>query len=582
MHEPGRAVCQGGHVLTLFTPPPGRPLKISLGPYCLALAALLAAGCGTVRPPDPVPQPSWSAQAMPPEAADLDTVPHYLPDWPEAPPGLSSPATWEILYRDAFTATLEGEFEHARDILFVLQDMTAGGETAQADSLYAQHRRSLQRRIVLLGGLLAEQAAIAGPALAADSVLTMEYLALEAFAFPDSLVPATGTSLPSLKADLLKVQHARVDRWLEHFSGRGRSHFQIWLDRRAEVDSLLTAILEQEGLPAELVSLAMIESGLSPRALSSAGAHGPWQFMPGTARRYGLHIDWWEDQRRDWILSTRAACRYLKDLYAEFGDWALVLASYNTGEGRVRRQLHLNGHDNYWDYRLPRQTVEYVPKFIAAARIVADPTAYGFEVKPPTPLSWEELTVTDATDLSLIATGAGVSESLLTGLNPALLRGATPPGANGYRVRVPAGTATAADLALRRIPADRRLTWRKHSVQRGETLSHIAARWGTTVQAVQEANGMGRATLIRPGDQLLIPMPHELAAAARQRAEQAGRYLPPAGHERVTYRVKAGDTLSTIARQLGVSVAHLQKVNNIADPRHLRIGQTLAAYRPPG
>ncbi len=548
------------------------------------MAALTIAGCATTRTPGERTALATDPFAAPLayERAEIDTVPHYLPDWPQPPSGQVSPGDWEALYQDALSFAAAGDLEHARDVLFILQDMADASEPALADTLYLQHRRSLQRRIVLLGGLLAEQTAFAGNAAAADSVLTMEYLGLEAFAFPDSLIPATGTRLPALKADLLKVQHAHVDRWLEYFTGRGRRHFQVWLERKSEVDSLITAILRAEGLPTELIALAMIESGLSPRARSSAGALGPWQFMPGTATRYGLRINWWEDQRRDWELSTRAACRYLKDLYAEFGDWALVLASYNTGEGRVRRQLRLNGHDNYWDYRLPRQTVEYVPKFIAAARIVADPVAYEFTVPPPAPLVWDVVTVDDATDLSLVAAGAEVSEAVVNDLNPALLRGATPPDLRGYQVRVPAGTAGAATLALSRIPADRRLTWRKHAVQRGETLGHIAARWGTTVQAVQEANSMGRSTLIRPGDQLLIPMPRELAAAARQRAQQSGRYLPPAGHERVTYRVQPGDTLSAIARRLGVTIVHLQQVNDIADPRRLRVGQTIAAYRRPG
>lgn len=555
--------------------------SIGVGTALIGLLALTA--CGSTRSETPIlqtapPAPEhWSHL----EPAAVDTLPLLLPDWPAGPPGASSPTDWEALYQDALIATADGELDAVRDILFTLQELTTGYEPAGADTLYLEHRRSLQRRIVLLGGLLAEQTAFAAPAQAADSVLTMEYLGLDAFGFPDSLVPATGTRLPSLKADLLKVQHAKVDRWIDYFTGRGRRHFQVWLDRKAEVHDLVTAILVEEGLPAELISLAMIESGFSTRARSSAGAVGPWQFMPGTARRYGMRISWWEDQRRDWEISTRAACRYLKDLYAEFNDWALALASYNAGEGRVRRQLRVNGHDNYWDYRLPRQTVEYVPKFIAAARIAADPVFYGFTVAETAPLAWEELVVEEATDLNLVAACAGVSEAEVARLNPALLRGATPPGVGKHAVRVPVGTAREASLALARVPADRRLTWRKHAVKRGETLSHIATHWGTTVRAIQEANSMGRATLIRPGDQLLIPMPSDLAASIRQRAEQAGRYLPPEGYQRVTYRVLPGDTLGAIARRLGVSVAHLQRVNNISDPRRLRAGQTLAAYRPP-
>jgi len=510
-----------------------------------------------------------------------DTVPDLPPDWPVAPHGQATPADWENLYEEALASAAEGRPDRAQDLLFTLQELTSGEEPADADSLYLQHRRSLQRRLVLLGGLLAEQTAYQGDPALADSVLTAEYLGLQGFGFPDSLVPATGTHLPPLHADLLKIEHGKVDRWVEYFTGRGRRHFQIWLDRQGAVDSLITTILVEEGLPEELIYLAMIESGLSTRARSNVGAVGPWQFMPGTGRAHGLTIDWWMDERRDLVKSTHAACSYLGQLYREFGDWALVLAAYNWGEGRVRRQLRVNGHDNFWDYRMPRQTVEYIPKFIAAARIGTDPTAYGFTVSDPVPMSFEYLKVQDATDLALVAQCAKVDKDKVASLNPALLRRATPPGAKNYPVRVPEGTATQAERALRKIPADKRLTWRKHQVQRGETLSHIASRWGTTVKGIQESNGMGRDTMIRPGDQLLIPMPGDLSAQARARAEKAGRYIPPKGYERVTYTIRSGDTLGRIAQRLGVSVKHLKKVNGIKDTSKIYPGKTLAAYRPP-
>ncbi len=556
-------------------------------PAMAGLAALLALilqliACSGV--PAPEDDPAAIAPADTVTLLDLavtDTVPDLGPRWPEPPAGDVAPDQWEILYREALAAAAEGRLDHARDRLFVMQEWAGAPAPADADTLYLQHRRSLLRRTTLLGGLLAEQSAYAAAPARADSLLTAEYLGLQGVGFPDSLVPATGTHLPTLQADLLKVQHGKVDRWVDYFTGRGRRYFQIWLDRKAQLDSLITTRLAAHGLPADLVYLAMIESGLSTRARSSAGAVGPWQFMPATGRAYGLTIDWWRDDRRDLEKATDAAAGYLGDLYAEFGDWALVLAAYNAGEGRVRRQLRANGHDNYWDYRLPRQTVEYVPKFIAAARIGADPEAHGFTTPDPAPVGWDVITVAEATDLSLVAACAGVDPATVIDLNPALLRRATPPGARDFAVRVPAGTAGTAEVALRKVPADRRLTWRKHQVQRGETLSHIATAWGTSVHAIQEANNLGRSSLIHPGDQLLVPMPRELSEQARARAERAGRYVPPQGYERITYRVRPGDTLGAIARRLGVSVTHLERVNSITNPRRLQVGQRLAAYRPP-
>jgi membrane-bound lytic murein transglycosylase D len=540
------------------------------------------AACGTAPAPadDPVLTAEPDTVALL-EITSGDSIPDLLPEWPPAPDGAADPVEWEVLYREALAAASRGRLGEARDRLFVLQDWAEQPAPADADTLYLQHRRSLQRRVMLLGGLLAEQSAYAAPASQADSLLTAEYLGLRGAGFPDSLVPATGTRLPELQADLLKVQHGKVDRWVDYFTGRGRRYFQVWLDRKAALDSLITARLADHGLPADLIYLAMIESGLSTRARSNVGAVGPWQFMPATGRRYGLRIDWWRDERRDLERATDAAARYLTDLHDEFGDWALVLAAYNSGEGRVRRQLRTNGHDNFWDYRLPRQTVEYVPKFIAAARIGADPEAYGFTRSDVPSPAWETVTVDEATDLGLVAECAGVDAARVVELNPELLRRATPPGVDRYEVRVPAGTADRTAVALRKVPADRRLTWRKHEVRRGETLSHVAASWGTSVRAIQEANGLGRSTLIHPGDQLLVPMPRELSEQARARAERAGRYLPPQGYERITYRVRQGDTLGAIARRLGVSITHLKKVNGIKDPRRLQIGQRLAAYRPP-
>jgi membrane-bound lytic murein transglycosylase D len=541
----------------------------------------LVAGCASVSElpdSDPLDAHAPLPEAMEPVA--MDSVPALIPDWPTAPPGESSPAEWEEIYRDVLVHLADDEPDLARDLLFSLQDLATGAEPAAADTLYLEHRRSITRRITLLSGILAEQSAYNGLA-GADSVLASEYLVARGLGMPDSLLPATGSYLPKLQADLLKINHERVDRWVDYFTGRGRRHFQVWLEREAVIGPLIRDILAEEGLPDELVFLAMIESGLSTRARSSVGAVGPWQFMAPTGRAHGLTVNWWVDERRDLIRSTRAACSYLRALYAEFGDWALVLASYNSGEGRVRRQLRDNGHDNYWSYRLPRQTVEYVPKFIAAARIGADPAAFGFEVPERDGLDLETLTVTDATDLGLIATCAKVPQEVIDDLNPGLLRRATPPGVASYLVNVPAGTARDAEAALRRVPAAKRLTWRKHEVRRGQTLGHIAASWGTTVRAIQEANGLGSRTLIRPGDQLLIPMPRELQELARQRVEDAGRYQPPQGHVRVTHRVQSGDTLGSIARRLGVSVSHLKKVNGISDPRRLRVGRTIEAYRPP-
>ncbi len=560
--------------------------------WTLLLAVGLMAGCAG-SPPEPQNQMDRSdnsAGTAGPSltAAPLDTiVPVVLEDepvvpLPVGPAGYATLEDLENLTDTALALAAGGDLDLAQDHLFVLQDQVQLPLPAGADSTYVSHRLSLERRSWMLGGILAEQEAFAESPAESDSLLAANYGRLSAVDFPDSLVPATGVKLRSITADLMKVDNQAVRKWENYFPGRGRHSFEFWLERTAAADSLVTSILAENNLPRELLYLAMIESGMSPRAVSSVSAVGPWQFMSGTAKDYDLLLNWWVDERRDIEMSTRAAARYLKYLHRKFGDWALVLAAYNTGGGRIDRKIRQHGHDNYWNMRLPSQTTDFVPKFIAAARIGENPEKYGFQVPTVRSLGYDVLPVDDATDLDLIARCAGVEVAQVRELNPALLRGASPPDLKDYPVRIPTGTGRKARKALARVPADKRLTWRRHRVQRGETLGHIARQYGTSVRDIAKLNKMGNVHLIRPGDQLLIPMPAELATKARTRAAEKGHYVPPDGYVRVSYKVKSGDTLGGIARKLGVSLIHLRKVNNIHQSNIIHPGDKLYAFRPGG
>ncbi len=547
-------------------------------------------GCATVSPNEQEPSPPAAiGESMVGVAeAPLDTMPvMMLDDTPTVPlatgpDGYAALEDLEGLCDTALELAAEGSYDLAQDHLFTLQEQVALPLPAAADDRYAAHRMSLERRVWLIGGVLAEKSAFTGDAAAADSLLATNYGRLAQTAFPDSLVPATGVTLRSITADLLTVDNKAVRKWENYFTGRGRRNFQFWLDRTAAADSLVTTILAENGLPRELIFLAMIESGMSPTAVSNVSAVGPWQFMAGTAKDYDLRRNWWLDERRDLEMSTRAAAAYIQDLYARFGDWSLVVAAYNSGGGRIARKIRQHGHDNFWNMRLPLQTTDYVPKFIAAARIGENPEKYGFARNGVTPVEYDVLHVDDATDLELIARCAQSSGAELRQLNPALLRGASPPDMKGYPVRIPKGSRSRAATALAKVPADKRLTWRRHRVQRGETLGHIARQYGSSVNDIARLNKLGDVHLIRPGDQLLIPMPAELAAKARGRAQEKGHYVPPDGYVRVSYKVKSGDTLGGIARKLGVTLVHLRKVNNIHSTNLIRPGQRLYAYRPGG
>jgi membrane-bound lytic murein transglycosylase D len=510
-----------------------------------------------------------------------DTLPEALPAFfPLSPDGYATLEQLEELINTALSLSSEGEILLAQDHLFTLRDQVLLPAPADADSAYICHRNSLKRRAGLLGGILAENEAFLTSSDNPDSLLTTGYGKLTSLAFPDSLVPATGITLPTLTADLLKMENQAVTKWVDYFTGRGRRNFTFWLEQKSVIDSLVIEILEDEDLPAELIYLAMIESGFSSHAVSSVGAAGPWQFMPRTGKGFGLKQSWWIDERMDLVKSTRAAAKYLKRLHEEFGDWALVLAAYNSGENRVSHRMRVHGHDNFWDMRLPVQTTNYVPKFIAAVRVGENASSYGFTIVERPDLAFDTVLINDATDLDLIAKCAGVDPKIIRHLNPSLKRGATPPGEDKYPVYVPVGLGRKTTKALKKIPADRRLTWRQHRVARGETLGQIASNYGTTVGDIAKLNKLKDVHLIRPGDQLLIPMPSDLVERARNRAAAKGHYVPPKGYKRISYKVKSGDTLGGIAQKLGVTLKHLRKVNAMPRSHIIMPGQKLYAYIP--
>ena len=562
----------------------------------LSIAFAALSGCALLPSSDMTDDPA-PVVAAPVEVAVDEVVAEPAPAVPETliaevpvdePSALESVledrpdlAQLDHLYRQALELLARRQFEPAEDVLFQLSEECVATVPADADSVAAAYLASLGRRVSLLAGVVAEESALDISVAPDDSLLGAAYAGIRGLAFPDSLIPVSGSARRTIETDLLAVENEKVERWIRYFTGDAKAHFERWLERKSAVDSLIYAELDAAGLPRELIYLAAIESGFNTRARSSAAAVGPWQFMAPTARHFKLRCDWWVDERQDMLLSTRAAAKYLSQLYNHFGDWALVLAAYNTGEGRVDRAIKRCGHDDFWDLHLPAQTRNHIPKFIAVARLGENPEAYGLTVSERPDMDFDVVDVTDATDLDLIARCAGVEAEAVRDLNPALVRGATPPGRSDYAVKVPAGTGRTCMTKLRRIPLNERLTWRRHTVERGETLGAIARRYGTSVSDVARVNRIRDVAMIHPGDKLVIPMPGALAERIAGRAAEAGHYVPPRGHERVSYKVKSGDTLSGIARKLGVSLKHLRQVNNMHRSSLIRPGQRLYAYRAP-
>jgi membrane-bound lytic murein transglycosylase D len=314
----------------------------------------------------------------------------------------------------------------------------------------------------------------------------------------------------------LPIQYnERVQQYIDLYAYRRRAVFASWLRRMGRYRAYIEERLAAHGLPSELVYLPMIESGYETSATSNQSAVGVWQFMAGTARSEGLEVSEWVDERRDPFRSTDAAIRHLAGLHNMFGSWYLAAAAYNSGSGRIARLLKEYGRnkgpdETFWEMQdaLPQETRGYVPGLLAAVIIGEYPQLFGLDdVVQEAPVQFETVMVSPSTDLRAVARAASTTAEIIRGLNPQYFRGATPPDRESV-VRVPTGAARGFAAALARIPADERVaqTKRTHIVREGETLSGIAVRYGTTVEALQKANRIKRPELVGAGRKLVIPV----------------------------------------------------------------------------
>jgi membrane-bound lytic murein transglycosylase D len=373
--------------------------------------------------------------------------------------------------------------------------------------------------------------------------------------------------------DFPVVLNDQVKNCIVYFQTVAREPFETYLRRAGQYLPIMKEIVASYGLPTDIAYLPLIESGFNSQAYSYAHASGPWQFISSTGRKYGLKRTTWIDERRDFEKATHAACQYLKDLYEMFGKWDLALASYNGGEGRVSRQIKRQRTDDFWKLRLHRQTRNYVPLFMGALMIAKDPEAFGFHVEPDPPIKYDWVATNKALELKDISRVLGCPVEALANLNPELRRDVTPPDIKPYRFRVPKGMGERFAHVYHNLPESERTQFAMHRVKRGETLSGIASRYGTSASAIAKHNKMRSMHYLRVGQMLEIPVPK--AALAYHGSSKSSRSSGGSSSSGGRYRVKRGDTLWELAKKFGTTTSAIRRANNMGAHSKLIAGRTI-------
>jgi len=380
--------------------------------------------------------------------------------------------------------------------------------------------------------------------------------------------------IKSTHSDLPLMMTDQVAGYISYFSNRGRGTFERAFARSGRYHDMMVSILKQEGVPQDLIYLAQAESGFHPLAVSRAGARGIWQFMGSRARGYGLEHSMWVDDRQDPEKSTRAAAHHLKDLYAQFGDWYLAMAAYNSGPGTVQAAVRRTGYADFWElYRrnvLPKETRNYVPIILAMTIVSKNLSQYGFDdVSRDEPVAYDSVTINYPVDLRLVAECVDATPAQLQELNPSLLRLSTPR-AGPFELHLPHGTKDQYETAIATVPSDMRLWWRYHKVQPGDTLASLSRSYQVPVKSIATTNQLDGAEL-EAGARLIIPV-----AAGKHPLSDTATYA-----RRITrYKVHRGDTVETVAENFGVSAQMVRRWNGLHSGDSLRGRKVLALHLP--
>lgn len=392
------------------------------------------------------------------------------------------------------------------------------------------------------------------------------------FAVDPNLVAKAKAELATTKSDLPLVINDYVAAYINFFANTQRGHNTLVhsLQRSGRYKAMIQRVLNEEGVPQDLIYLAVAESAFQPQALNhGSGAGGMWQFM--AHGDYGLARNGYIDERFDPEKSTRAYAKYMKFLYNQLGDWYLAMAAYDWGAGNVQRAVQKTGYADYWELykrnNLPGETKNYVPEILAAIIITRNPTQYGFDNVPlDPPIVSDTVPISYAVDIRLVAELVDGDPQEILSLNPGLLRFTTPPPGilNGpFDLHLPPGTATLYQQRVAEIPEDRRTQWRYHRVTPEDTLASVARSNHVSVEQLASVNQLQASDALGNVDALIIPLPLPSA---------------PASHTEV-YRARKGDTLVTIADRFGISLEDLHRWNHVSGTSVLA-GQRIRVTEP--
>jgi len=387
-------------------------------------------------------------------------------------------------------------------------------------------------------------------------------------------------------SDIPLTLNSKVNYFINYFQHSGHSSFSKWLSRSERYIPLMKEILRREGMPEDLVYLAMIESGFTPHAVSVANAVGPWQFISGTGKRYDLKINDWIDERRDPIKSTVAAALYLKELYVLFNnDWYLAAAGYNAGENKILRAISMYDTRDFWEISkgsyLKRETKDYVPKLLAAAIIAKEPAKFGFaDIAYLPAMDLDTVEVPARTDLELIARLIDTPYQTLKELNPELRRWCTPPNYQNYLLKIPKGKKELFIAEYAKISEDQRYTERieysRYRARNKDSLKSIAARFNTTTEHLAELNHLKPGSRLR-GKTLKVPVQIavQMKPSHKTALSDARDIASTDTVENRYYTVKKGDTLYSLAKRFKVTTAILSAWNNLTEKVALRPGKRI-------